>query len=357
MNFESYSGKEGFEGTDFAKEISFLSKGFIPNFAKELEATAGYGSSIYGELNRNKLSIESMDRGNYPIKDPASKKRSVSNILYSGIIEKAKKIIGKDKDLFITGELLPQDKGLAFPQGLSRVKLAKTAIGNLVDPKGASKKLNKEQLLNLLIDPKQQQYLRDSLLELTTTHSKGFIPNFAYKQAVMGLEESMSGEKAIFDNKPFPHIRNKSQPTFSSAVADHGGLSNALSDSMRGQKDAGLMNDGFIPNFANSRSARRRIQRNQQSQQTNNTGGTASFNAQQIATQAEKLAQDALRKINNAYQYIAVFGADFADIIENASKSATAKLKTSSANVKTSVSNLSNNLKSSFDNIFGKGWF
>jgi hypothetical protein len=171
----------------------------------------------------------------------------------------------------------------------------------------------------------------------------------------MGLEESMSGEKAIFDTKPFPHIRNKSQPTFSSAITDHGGLGNALSDSMRGQKAAGLMNDGFIPNFANSRSARRRIQRNQQSQQTNNTSGSTSFNAQQIATQAEKLAQDALRKINNAYQYIAVFGADFADIIENTSKSATAKLKTSSANVKTSVSNLSNNLKLSFGNMFGKG--
>jgi hypothetical protein len=66
----------------------------------------------------------------------------------------------------------------------------------------------------------------------------------------MGLEESMSGNKAIFDTKPFPHIRNSSQPTFSSAIADHGGLSNALSDSMRGQKAAGLMNRGFVPNFA-----------------------------------------------------------------------------------------------------------
>jgi hypothetical protein len=65
----------------------------------------------------------------------------------------------------------------------------------------------------------------------------------------MGLEESMSGEKAVFDTKPFPHIRNKSQPTFSSAISDHGGLSNALSDSMRGQKNAGLMNKGYIPNF------------------------------------------------------------------------------------------------------------
>ena len=79
--------------------------------------------------------------------------------------------------------------------------------------------------------------------------SGGFIPNFAYKQSVMSLEESMSGNKAIFDTKPFPHIRNSSQPTFSSAIADHGGLSNALSDSIRGQKNAGLMSRGFLPNF------------------------------------------------------------------------------------------------------------
>jgi TP901 family phage tail tape measure protein len=85
---------------------------------------------------------------------------------------------------------------------------------------------------------------------LAMNAAKGFIPNFAYKQAVMGLEESMSGEKAVFDTKPFPHIRNKSQPTFSSAISDHGGLSNALSDSMRGQKNAGLMSKGYIPNFA-----------------------------------------------------------------------------------------------------------
>jgi TP901 family phage tail tape measure protein len=35
MNFQSFSDKKGFEGTDFAKEISFLSNGFIPNFASE----------------------------------------------------------------------------------------------------------------------------------------------------------------------------------------------------------------------------------------------------------------------------------------------------------------------------------
>ena len=106
--------------------------------------------------------------------------------------------------------------------------------------------------------------------------SGGFIPNFAYKQAVMGLEESMSGNKAIFDTKPFPHIRNSGQPTFSSAIADHGGLGNALSDSMRGQKAAGLMSKGFIPNF-NSK-VRRRLARNRPSQQSSSSAtpsGTA----------------------------------------------------------------------------------
>jgi len=88
--------------------------------------------------------------------------------------------------------------------------------------------------------------------------NKGFIPNFAYKQAVMSLEENMSGNKAIFDTKPFPHIRNSSQPTFSSAIADHGGLANAMSDSMRGQKAAGLMSKGFVPNFGKKGKSRKR---------------------------------------------------------------------------------------------------
>ena len=80
----------------------------------------------------------------------------------------------------------------------------------------------------------------------------GFIPNFAYQQAVMGLEESMSGNKAVLDTKsgPFPFIRNTSQSNFASAISDHGGLKNALNDSMRNQEAAGLMNKGYVPNFA-----------------------------------------------------------------------------------------------------------
>ena len=84
----------------------------------------------------------------------------------------------------------------------------------------------------------------------------GFIPNFAYQQAVMGLEESMSGNKAVLDTTrgPFPFIRNTSQSNFASAISDHGGLKNALNDSMRNQEAAGLMNKGYVPNFAIVRS-------------------------------------------------------------------------------------------------------
>jgi hypothetical protein len=181
----------------------------------------------------------------------------------------------------------------------------------------------------------------------------GFIPNFAYKQAVMGLEESMSGNKAIFDTKPFPHIRNSGQPTFSSAIADHGGLGNALSDSMRGQKAAGLMSKGFIPNFGNLKSTKNKIAKNKAGNQSQNT--QSSFNPNQLQTNAERLAQDALTKINNAYLYIAVFGADFADIIENTSKSAINKLGNATSKVQSSIGNLSSNLTSSFGNISNSG--
>jgi len=79
----------------------------------------------------------------------------------------------------------------------------------------------------------------------------GYIPNFAAISDVMALETAMSGKKAIFDTKPFPHVRNKSQPTFGSAMSDHGGKNRALKDSMMGQKRAGLLkSSGFIPNFA-----------------------------------------------------------------------------------------------------------
>ena len=91
-------------------------------------------------------------------------------------------------------------------------------------------------------------------LNRTQGMAGGYIPNFAAISEVMALETAMSGEKAIFDTKPFPHVRNKSQPTFGSAIADHGGKKQALKDSLMSQKRAGLAS-GFIPNFAEDVSA------------------------------------------------------------------------------------------------------
>lgn len=368
--FLSASGYlDGALGVDFPdhadKKFLFTkNKGFIPNFAKFKSrfgtATLGKTDPIDLEFFGKTLGRKIKPSDIVSIEDLTTKGKGNASNLYGDI---ANSIKGKGG---IFGYALAQNRSVdssKVKDPLARLKAKYPQIAKRIGLGGETfisgdygQNIVKASTMQDLIKY-QDQILKmvDPAVLTLKSFANGFIPNFAYKQAVMGLEENMSGNKAIFDTKPFPHIRNSSQPTFSSAIADHGGLVNALSDSMRGQKAAGLMNDGFIPNFANSRSARRRIQRNQQSQQTNNTGGTASFNPQQIATEAEKLAKDALRKINNAYQYIAVFGANFADIIENASKSATAQLKTSSANVKTSVGNLSNNLKSSFGGMFGKG--
>ena len=144
----------------------------------------------------------------------------------------------------------------------------------------------------------------------------GFIPNFAYKQAVMGLEESMSGNKAIFDTKPFPHIRNSGQPTFSSAIADHGGLGNALSDSMREQKSAGLMSKGYIPNFASK--VRRRLARNRPSQQSSSSAtpsGTAPNASPTIPVLSnddiERAISDFIKAVQSAEEKLSFFESAF----------------------------------------------
>jgi TP901 family phage tail tape measure protein len=165
----------------------------------------------------------------------------------------------------------------------------------------------------------------------------GFIPNFAYKQAVMGLEESMSGNKAIFDTKPFPHIRNSSQPTFSSAIADHGGLGNALSDSMRGQKAAGLMNKGFIPNFGNLKSTKNKIAKNKAGNQSQNT--QSGFDPNQLQAETERIAQDVVKKIKYAYDYVSVFAASFADVVEQGSQKAKTAINSGISKVQASANN------------------
>jgi TP901 family phage tail tape measure protein len=332
--------------TSYVNNPSFYraeaSGGFIPNFASMISSSIkGKGNISAIKTGKNNYEIEGVEVGK------KFRGQGLGSQLYGSIAQK----IGSGST--IKSVLLPQEQALAdyasgksipakaiFPQ-LSWAKMAKSSK-LLIN----GKEIAMSDFENGIAGHKYNAAKLDmALIELVNSHASGFIPNFAYKQAVMGLEESMSGEKAVFDTKPFPHIRNKSQPTFSSAISDHGGLSNALSDSMRGQKAAGLMSKGYIPNFAPKKKGKRN--------QTQNTQSSFDFN--QLQASAERVAQDALTKINNAYQYIAVFGANFADIIELTSQSTINKLGNATSKVQASVGNLSNNLTSSFSNISNSG--
>ena len=237
--------------TSYVNNPSFYraeaSGGFIPNFASMISSfIKGKGNISAIKTGKNNYEIEGVEVGK------KFRGQGLGSQLYGSIAEK----IGSGST--IKSVLLPQEQALAdyasgksipakaiFPQ-LSWAKMAKSSK-LLIN----GKEIAMSDFENGIAGHKYNAAKLDmALIELVNSHASGFIPNFAYKQAVMGLEESMSGEKAVFDTKPFPHIRNKSQPTFSSAIADHGGLGNALSDSMRGQKDAGLMNKGYVPNFA-----------------------------------------------------------------------------------------------------------
>lgn len=86
----------------------------------------------------------------------------------------------------------------------------------------------------------------------TTNGARGFIPNFAMPSKSQinkskKLETNVTGKPAKFYKDPFPHVRNSTQPTFQSAMTDHGGLKNALMDSQNLQKK---YQSGGIYNFA-----------------------------------------------------------------------------------------------------------
>lgn len=85
-----------------------------------------------------------------------------------------------------------------------------------------------------------------------TNKAKGYIPNFASPKAsninqIKRLEKNVSGKTPRFYKDPFPHVRNSTQPTFKSAMRDHGGLKNAIQDSINMQSNFAR---GFIPNFS-----------------------------------------------------------------------------------------------------------
>jgi hypothetical protein len=92
-----------------------------------------------------------------------------------------------------------------------------------------------------------------------TNFAQGFIPNFAqdYISNLAGLEAGLSGEDPAmgYDKKIGSFMYNKSQSrsgNLNEIIAkDHPeGLKAAMKNSMKMQKTAGVMNKGFVPNFA-----------------------------------------------------------------------------------------------------------
>ena len=234
----------------------FAASGFIPNFAR---FKSKFGTATLGKTDPIDLEYFSKTLGRkikasdiVSIEDLTTKGKGSAGGLYGDI---ASSIKGKGG---IFGYALAQDRAVKGNDPLARLKAKYPQIAKRIGLGGETfisgdygQTVVRANSLQDLIKY-QDQILRmvDPAVLTLKSFAGGFIPNFAYKNAVMQLEQNMSGEKAIFSNSPFPHIRNASQPTFSSAIADHGGLGNALSDSMRNQKAAGLMSGGFIPNFA-----------------------------------------------------------------------------------------------------------
>jgi TP901 family phage tail tape measure protein len=185
--------------------------------------------------------------------------------------------------------------------------------------------------------------------------SKGFIPNFAadYINKVMNLESNMSGNKAVLDTQsgPFPFIRNSSQPNFAAAISDHGGLNNALSDSIKNQKDAGLMNKGFVPNFAGMRRQQRQQARNQPQPSATQSG----FDPARLQAEINALATKALNDIRNTFLSIQAYPAYYLlDPIENGYKALKNNIQSTFAKTNSMVANSSGGFSNSVKSFYQK---
>ena len=95
--------------------------------------------------------------------------------------------------------------------------------------------------------------------QIQTNYAEGFIPNFAkdYISNLAKLESGLSGKQAVlgYDKQIGMFMRNKGQSTnLNSLIAkDHPeGKMSAIRNSMKMQKSVGVMNKGYIPNFAST---------------------------------------------------------------------------------------------------------
>ena len=248
-----------------------LNKGFIPNFVDvNYEKSSGSSTKKYttrsgsylkfyaktpGEIGVDFIRSEKSGEG-FAMFERLMKlaKRTKRDVVSSNIVSQQDEIPKLDPSLSNTSKLFK-----IFPQVRYRDVPSKYHTTGVMyahdEPMGY--KFSSIEDLKSRVEKKPKDSFSQNLKSLNISNlrtwalSKGFVPNFAnYADSVMGLEENLSGNKATFHTEPFPHVRNSSQPTFSAAMADHGGLSNALKDSMKGQKEAGLMSKGYVPNFA-----------------------------------------------------------------------------------------------------------
>ena len=271
----------------YEKEIAFFEKGFMPNFLP-VNALKQYkkalnrirsgdfsisnlrlASGIYNDKTKKVSLNKSLNR------DEAS--RTLSHEFFHSIVD-GLNLTKKLENTFVTDDELYRfgKRGWTishYPHKRRAEELVVDieSLETLAkDPKLESLRkklgLTKNQLsvisrLNEIMIAESYNSLKDTdngLAKATSGSRKrafsGFLPNFAtdYINQVMNLESNISGNKAVLDTQsgPFPFIRNSSQANFAAAISDHGGLNNALSDSLRNQKNAGLMSNGYIPNFA-----------------------------------------------------------------------------------------------------------
>jgi TP901 family phage tail tape measure protein len=227
------------------------------NFAKDAEA---YLVSAVDSLAQNMVGGTGIKMTGKSILEP-SKLGGMTGSLFEGVLNKVFNFGGMDpnnnKVLDLPNGFPPMmARFLGIPEGSGRrgeIKkmgenrhyTAKNLIGKI-----ANTFPDFGQMIRMMAEPLPRKKRAAPGNKKGAAAFSGFVPNFSYLEKVAQLESGMSGNKATFHTSPFPHFRNTSQPTFQSAMRDHGGLKNAIGDSVMGQKSAGLLSGGFVPNFA-----------------------------------------------------------------------------------------------------------
>jgi hypothetical protein len=115
---------------------------------------------------------------------------------------------------------------------------------------------------------------------------------------------------------------------------------------MRGQKDAGLMSKGYIPNFGPIRSFKRNAQKNQSKNQPQNTEPNIDLQAA-IQVSGENMAKSSIN-------FIKVYGLYFDELMKDVLKSAKSNFSSAGSNMQSNIKNASTKITSSFADLSSK---